>query len=243
MMAPVSGLAQEILQTIAHYKALGGSETVIRHPETGEHVTLLKKGGAFCYIPDPTFHQPAVKLERRHGFTGLAQHYIFPGGLAPDIVETYGDVLEHAYRCGDISRAEQGEKLQALACEIRALNPDLAVLPINLKSRTQCYDLIQGATSAFNPQDIRHYMQGNSLTTSFDRVSYRLQYARLSAEGLVLGWVPSPLTLRKISQEIFSAKCAFAIESRKAQTPRSMRGSGPRSRRGPSSRHSPDKPL
>lgn len=204
-------LLQDVEDVIAFYKSKSELSTDADLPEG----TYIYRTASFIlHIPDPYFSQPPLDVERKHHFNNIAQRYRMPEDIPARDLQAYAVFLFHEYRGGMGSRdgdvALRIDRLYDLMIE---KNPVLAAVPIYKDSLEQKYHVVMGAISAFNLGDIQHFVSGKTGIVSRKDPAWQVMNQRLEASGIETYWVPSMLTLRDMSQQLFQQKCAKELKS------------------------------
>lgn len=158
---------------------------------------------------DRANHRPAHVLQGVLGIRGIARDYVFPvyidptgmqRQLSPDTLMTLTRTVMTYHRILGEMNAEQA--LAALTPAHAAMcraNPDLAAIPV-FGLRQTC-DVLSGAASGFNTDDIKSYLTGNYFYIVRRNPEWRgLQQKVLGflPEDASLGWVPCKKTLKAI---------------------------------------------
>ena len=149
----------------------------------------------------PTF-QPALEFDRKHG-THVGRRYRLPDGY--DETKLEAEVMSGSRaRSGNFTpgkgvRQLTVEETKNIAVALVSMNPELmGCLPAD-PSEDDCYHLILGVTSGFNPRDIAHFRHHNSTDMSA-KIHYN-NWVKDQTGFSDIQWIPSPETVEDIRQQ------------------------------------------
>lgn len=203
-------LLQDVEDVLDFYKSKSALST---DPDLPEGTYVFRTSSFLLYIPDPYFSQPPLDVERKHHFNNIAQRYQMPEDIPARDLQSYAVFLFHEYRSGMSRDNEIAARIDRLYDSIIEKNPVLAAVPIYKDSLEQKYHVVMGAISAFNLDDIQHFVSGKTGIVSRKNPAWQVMNQRLEAKGIETFWVPSMQTMRRMSQQKFEQECAKALKS------------------------------
>lgn len=166
---------------------------------------------------------PAVEFEQQTGLSGVAGNWKFPEGKTATQMEHAYLSQYHKYGYALVSKSsmtspsaaqkeafawfekESEKKLPEILKihdELVKLNPELDTIGIDRNNYLQVHNVIHGATSRFNADDIREFIfdGGHSMR---NKNYLALESAILGRTKLkYLGWVPALKTLQMIDKKL-----------------------------------------
>ncbi len=127
------------------------------------------------------FGRPALEFEKATGFSGIAASYIFPEGVDLEVANAWVAErflpfvtfhqnpipFEVQFRNGEqllfdpnaVAQLHALEALQKLVEDLVTRNPELGRLTFQRDSIADCYHVVLGAISGFNPDDIQYFLR------------------------------------------------------------------------------------
>jgi hypothetical protein len=145
-----------------------------------------------------TFTQPAIAFEKATGLNGISQTYRLPGDVTIREIQGLADVLRVMAKRGEMPQETATDHLRRVAAAIEALNPDIVALRFDRDNPQKLFDVLLGVASAFNPQDIQYYLDGNTAFSSYSIPSYHEKILRIHGP---IDWAPCPETLDLILEK------------------------------------------
>lgn len=151
-------------------------------------------------------HEPAKAFEQTTGIKNIAGHYDF-AGLSRDQIEI---VARRVATDGRKETPEGHKLLSEMAQLLKLENPVLNGVKYNPQDTHQVWDMIMGAASGFNVDDMNFYIHENQWAGKPGRQDYNKAIDKLKAvveerypnQG-GLGWIPSLETCKKIETQLF----------------------------------------
>ena len=155
------------------------------------------------YLKQRTY--PAVDLENQLGFNGISQEYKMPFGLTNIETENIAIIFQ-----------KDEDVIKFLYYQMKKLNPELP----DVYNTEKMYDVIGGAFSKYNSDDIKDYIENyieneykidkESSTMDLrrlfnrknDKIAYDLMWNKIADLGLKPNWFPSIKTLNYIYQKL-----------------------------------------
>lgn len=173
--------------------------------------------GVKLAVRDDLFCQPAKDFEQVTGMTGLSRDWDMPDNKSPSDVQSYlsdlwnkrHDLAHQPYF--DLREVDTIEAaLYDAYHQLIDRNPDLKTIPFVSQDINKVMDVVYGATSGYNLDDIAHYVH----RAHEDAVKDRARSDRIFAQLWVrAGWVMSPATAQKIENHFGIGAADIAIET------------------------------
>ena len=193
-------LAREILETIEAFKKQGQKKHDSRTGVLCSNVLFENTVLKFSYevkIPDPEFEQPPVLFEKKYGFQGISRQYCLPKGLSCADLQIYALLLQRRI---DTTQEQRLGKMTEVWDALITRNLSLERLRGNPEDSDTLFHIIMGVASAFNVNDIQHYIvSGESAHREMEESSlFKKLCTVFNNENPDLRWVASPETLQMI---------------------------------------------
>lgn len=165
--------------------------------------------------------KPPKTFEEFNEVSGISGRYIYPQNLNAYEYERYllslhADIWDY-YKCVEdmlyLAKPFPAQKLgnlRALKDELIALNPILSSIPCNEDSPQELFDILFGAASCINADDISFFLdkrkeKAPNLHAALRDDEYLHLFNSISTHPCLkvrINWVPSKQTLRHINQQM-----------------------------------------